>query len=54
MWWLMPVVPALGRLRQGDCPKLWLSTGYTVRSYLKENNLVLYHIDNFIPNLNIK
>jgi hypothetical protein len=33
----MPVIPALGRLRQED-GKFWANLGYAVRPHLKTNN----------------
>jgi hypothetical protein len=34
-WWCMPIIPALGRLRQEDHDEFEASQGYTMRSYHK-------------------
>lgn len=37
-WWLMPIIPALKRLRQEDCHKFKVKLGYIVRPSFKNNN----------------
>jgi hypothetical protein len=49
MWWHMPRILALGRLRQEDC-KFKVSLGYTVRPYLKKKKNLLYTKEAVQPN----
>lgn len=44
VWWLMSAIPALRRLRQGDCYEFQASLGYKVRPCLRSHK----------PKLNIK
>jgi hypothetical protein len=46
--WCLPVIPALGRLRQGD-HEFQDGLGYTVRSYLKKKKSWVWWYMSVIP-----
>jgi hypothetical protein len=38
VWWYVPVIPALGKLRQEE-PEFQASLGYMIRTYLKKKKI---------------
>lgn len=40
MWYLMPVIPELGKLRQENCQEFMTSLGYIRTTQLRLQNLV--------------